>query len=40
MGFFVKEHPDFAITVLAENDNNAIFIAREIIDAYEQLASG
>lgn len=40
MGFFVKEHPDFAITVLAENDNNAIFVAREIINAYQQLTSG
>lgn len=32
IGFFVHDKPDFAITVLVENDNDAILIARDIVE--------
>ena len=32
IGFYVKDKPDFAITVLIENDNDAILVARDIVE--------
>ena len=37
IGFIVREPVDFSITVLIENDNDAILIARDIIDDYFDL---
>ncbi|MEC8882493.1 MAG: penicillin-binding protein 2 [Pseudomonadota bacterium] len=34
IGFVAKKSPDFAITVLVENDNLAILVAKDIIDAH------
>ena len=34
IGFVAKKSPDFAITVLVENDNLAILVAKDIIDTY------
>lgn len=34
IGFVVKDKPDFSITVLVENENSAITVAREIVNDY------
>lgn len=34
IGFVVKDKPDFSITVLVENENDAIIVAREIVNDY------
>ena len=37
IGFVANKSPDFSITVLVENDNGAILVAKEIIDAYYDM---